>query len=280
MSNNNYNPFEDNHYYDDINNPFEDSANNKTAQKLKTFNQNKKYKAKSFLDKGYFKQQKDKTRDSINNYPDSTPVNKQVSKDILKKIPNIKPRIKTPTINVDTDEENGFKVVSIILSLIVLIGTIFGGMFEDSDIFDDNDFIVPDTQLESIYEFYDCIIEDTNYENFDTTPIKNAVNWEDATNISAEDSFPIFTLFFISLIFLFLMLELSESYIPFSSDLVSSTILPDDSNKFCTFFVITRFILSSVTPELPEAPSSGWPCPASNIITLFVTGKLETDTIF
>lgn len=52
------------------------------------------------------------------------------------------------------------------------------------------------------------------------------------TNSSASELFAIFTRFFMSEIFLFLMVSLSASYIPFSSERVNSTVQLAASNKF------------------------------------------------
>ena len=90
--------------------------------------------------------------------------------------------------------------------------------------------------------------------------------------MSADDWFPIFTLFFMSEIFLLFIVLLLASYIPFSSDLVNITVHPLCSNRFCTFSVIFRFIFASVVPFLLCAPSSGYPCPASKITTFPDTG--------
>ena len=74
--------------------------------------------------------------------------------------------------------------------------------------------------------------------------------------MSADDSFPIFTLFLESLIFLSLIVLLSKSYISFSSERVNITVLPVCSNKFCTFSAIFKLISASVVPLLLSAPSS------------------------
>lgn len=74
--------------------------------------------------------------------------------------------------------------------------------------------------------------------------------------MSADDSFPIFTLFFMSDTFFSLNVSLSRSYIPLSSDLVNITVHPLCSNRFCTFNVIFKLICASVVPLLLSAPSS------------------------
>ena len=74
--------------------------------------------------------------------------------------------------------------------------------------------------------------------------------------MSADDWFPIFTLFFMSLTFFCFNVLLSKSYIAFSSERVNITVLPVCSNKFCTFNAIFKFISASVVPDLLSAPSS------------------------
>ena len=74
--------------------------------------------------------------------------------------------------------------------------------------------------------------------------------------MSADDSFPIFTLLWISEIFFCFNVFESKSYIAFSSDLVKITIQPDCSKSSCNFKVIFKLICASVIPLLLSAPSS------------------------
>jgi hypothetical protein len=76
------------------------------------------------------------------------------------------------------------------------------------------------------------------------------------TKISALDSFPIFTLFFISDTFFCFSVCLSKSYMALSSERVNITLQPLCSNSFCTFNVIFRFVWASVVPLLDSAPWS------------------------
>ena len=100
------------------------------------------------------------------------------------------------------------------------------------------------------------------------------------TKISAEDLFPILTLFLISETFFWESVLESISYIAFSSERVRITLAPLDSKSFWIFKVILKLIEASVVPLELWAPSSGNPWPASKTITLFVTGTETTGTIF
>ena len=75
--------------------------------------------------------------------------------------------------------------------------------------------------------------------------------------MSAELSFPIFTLLCMSEIFFCFNVFASMSYIAFSSERVSITVEPLCSNKFCNFIAIFRLVSASVVPLLLCAPSSG-----------------------
>jgi len=87
--------------------------------------------------------------------------------------------------------------------------------------------------------------------------------------MSADDSFPIFTLLCMSEIFFCLKVLLSISYIAFSSERVSMTVHPLCSSKFCNFNAIFRLVSASVVPLLLSAPSSGLPCQST-----FLTRRL------